>query len=262
MFLTACFDESIRFDFNHAICVGGYLFKPAAYAKFKRQWHRTVLRYGKRRFTAFHMVDLFAGGKEYKGMKTEHRVAILDAAVIAIGAHAYAAIGTYFDQTEFERAVSADWAKSYGSIYSLACQLCLQATGHWLNEWHCPMRVKYLFEQGHKHCDEANARLTEVTKRDDIRKLFRYRSHAFVDGIEPGLQTADLFAYTITRVHAHVAGKPVYPAFVPTLLKLAEAPKLQKLHKVTGDKLKRLLNEHATGPHDLFVDFKHHGTLR
>jgi hypothetical protein len=128
VFLTACFDESIRFDFNHAICVGGYLFKPAAYAKFKRQWHRTVLRYGKRRFTAFHMVDLFAGGKEYKGMKTEHRVAILDAAVIAIGAHAYAAIGTYFDQTEFERAVSADW----GEILWQHLQLSLPAlpSGH------------------------------------------------------------------------------------------------------------------------------------
>jgi hypothetical protein len=51
---------------NHAICVGGQLFKPAAYAKSKRQWRRSVLRFGDRRFTAFHMVDLFAGGKEFR----------------------------------------------------------------------------------------------------------------------------------------------------------------------------------------------------
>ena len=67
---------------------------------------------------------------------------------------------------------------------------------------------------------------------------------------------------TITRVHAHQAGKPVCPAFVPTLMKLAKAPMRQKLHKVTGDKLTRLLHEHATKPHDLFVDFKHKGTLK
>ena len=66
----------------------------------------------------------------------------------------------------------------------------------------------------------------------------------------------------MTRVHAHQAGKPVYPAFVPTLMKLAKAPMPQKLHRVTGDKLKRLLHKHATEPHDLFVDFKHKGTLK
>ena len=48
MFIRACFDESIRQDFDEPICVGGYLFKQAAYEKFKRRWHRTVLRYGKR----------------------------------------------------------------------------------------------------------------------------------------------------------------------------------------------------------------------
>jgi hypothetical protein len=31
---------------------------------------------------------------------------------------------------------------------------------------------------------------------------------------------------------------------------------------VTGDKLKRLLHEHDTKPHDLFVDFKQSGTLK
>jgi hypothetical protein len=48
---------------------------------------------------------------------------------------------TYFDQAEFERSVPADWAQRYGSIYALACNLCLQATGHWLTKWDCSMRV-------------------------------------------------------------------------------------------------------------------------
>ena len=105
VFIRACFDESIRQDFDEPICVGGYLFKPAAYEKFKRRWHRTVLRYRKRRFTAFHMFDLFAGNDEYEGLLAEDRTAILDAAVTAIGVHAYAGIGTYFDQAEFARSV-------------------------------------------------------------------------------------------------------------------------------------------------------------
>jgi hypothetical protein len=74
LFIRACFDESIRQDFD----------EPMAYEKFKRQWHRTVLRYGKRRFTAFHMF-VFAGNDEYEGMLAEDRAAILDAAVSAIG---------------------------------------------------------------------------------------------------------------------------------------------------------------------------------
>jgi hypothetical protein len=155
VFIRACFDESIRQDFDEPICVGGYLFKQAAYEKFKRQWHRTVLHYGKRRFTAFHMFDLFAGNDEYEGLLAEDRAAILDAAVSAIGAHAHAGVGTYFDQAEFERSVPADWAQRYGSIYALACNLCLQATGYWLDQWQCPMRVDYLFEHGHKHLQEA-----------------------------------------------------------------------------------------------------------
>ena len=192
----------------------------------------------------------------------DDRVAILEAAIDAVCRHAYAGIGTYFDQAEFERSVPADWAQRYGSIYSQACQLCLQATGHWLGQWQCPMKVEYLFESGHKHWKEADARLTAVVALQGIAKTLRYRRHAFVKKAEPGLQTANLFVWTMTRVHAHQAGKEVYPAFVPTLMKLARAPMQQKLHKVTGNKLKRLLEEHATRPHDLFVDFKHAGTLK
>jgi hypothetical protein len=262
VFIRACFDESIRQDFDEPICVGGYLFKQAAYEKFKRQWHRTVLRYGKRRFTAFHMFDLFAGNDEYEGLLAEDRAAILDAAVSAIGAHAYAGVGTYFDQAEFERSVPADWAQRYGSIYALACNLCLQATGYWLDQWRCPMRVDYLFEQGHKHLQEADARVKAAVALPGIAKQFHYRSHAFVEKGQPGLQTADLFAYTMTKVQAHIAGKKIYPTLIPPLLKLARAPIPQKLHKVTGEKLQRLLREHDASPHDLFVDMKHTGTLK
>lgn len=262
MFIRACFDESIRSDFDEPLCVGGYLFKQAAYEKFKRQWHRTVLRFGKRRFTAFHMADLFAGAKEYKGLQTEDRVAVLDAAIKAVCTHAYAGIGTYFNQAEFERAVPPDWAQRYGSIYALACNLCLQATGHWLNQWRCPLRVDYMFEQGHKHWKEADARLKAAVALPDIAKQFHYRSHVFAKKTEPGLQTADLFVWTLTRVHAHQSGKEVYPAFVPTLTKLAKAPMQQKLHKVVGDQLKRLLHEHDTSPHDLFVHIRQSGTLK
>jgi hypothetical protein len=49
-----------RPDFDAPIYVGGYMFKVAAYEKFKRQWHKTV---GKRRFDAPHMTDLFASVK-------------------------------------------------------------------------------------------------------------------------------------------------------------------------------------------------------
>ena len=108
----------------------------------------------------------------------------------------------------------------------------------------------------------AAARPTAVVALPGIAKEFRYRRHAFIKKTEPGLQSADLFVWTLTRVHAHLGGKHVYPAFVSTLMKLAKAPMQQKVHKVTSDKLIRLLEGHATRPHDLFVDFKHAGTLK
>jgi hypothetical protein len=123
------------------------------------------------------------------------------------------------------------------------------------------MRVDYLFEQGHKHSHEADARLKAAVALPGIAKQFHYRSHAFLAKGEPGLQTADLFAYAMTKVQAHSAGKKIYPTLIPPLLKLTKAPKLQKLHVVTGEKLQRLLHEHDTSPHDLFVDMKHTGTL-
>ena len=49
----------------------------------------------------------------------------------------------------------------------------------------------------------------------------------------------------MTKVQAHTAGKKIYPTLIPPLLKLAEAPIPQRLHKVTGEKLQRLLREPA-----------------
>lgn len=251
------FDESERREAGEPICVGGYLFKPAAYVKFKRQWNRTVLRHKQRGFTHFHMTDLCCGQAEYKGLSIAVRVEILNLAVDAIAKHAYGGIGIYFEQAEFERVAPPEWAHAFGSIYSAACHLCLQTTAFWLNEWHSPMRVLYVFERGHKFQAEADEVLSAIGKNEDARKAFRYRNHLFEDKkTECGLQAADLLVWFITKAGVGAQISRSFRPFVEPLMRLSSSNRSrQQIHPFTGDLLKQFIAEQITGDTAFQVNF-------
>jgi Protein of unknown function (DUF3800) len=256
MVLGAYFDESMRTEGNEPICVGGYFFKPAAYVKFKRQWHRSVLRHEDRRFAHFHMKDLCAGREQYQGLEIPARVQILDNAIEAITAHSYGVVGIHFDQAEFERVAPADWPQRFGSIYSAACQMCLHATGRWLREWRCPMKVLYVFERGHTFQNEADRLLTAIGKDKAAQKQFRYKNHVFeYKEKESGLQAADLFVWTITKTIIRQGVPRSFRPFLPSILRLGRPNAgRQKIHQLTGDKLSRFINDQANATPIALVD--------
>jgi len=254
--LTGCFDESERFDGHEPICVGGFLFRPSGYKKFRRYWQSNVLRFRGQRFKHFHMTDLCAGHGEYEHLSIADRLIVLNHAVHAINANALGAIGIHFNQAEFERKAPRNWPDVFGSIYTVACNMCLQATAYWLKEWRCQLHVLYVFEQGHKFEEEADEFLDAVGRHDEARKRFRYRKHMFEPKSEVGLQAADLYAWTITKcIIANGTPPRAMRPFVESLVRFAAGQERYKLYPFIGDKLDRFLVEHLTRPVLLFAHY-------
>lgn len=212
--VAAYFDESERADGNEPICVGGFLFKPSGYKKFRRYWQSHVLRFKGRQLEHFHMTDLVAGHAEYDGLAISDRLEILNHAINAIRTYTYAGISVTFDQAEFERKAPPDWPDVFGSIYTVSCTMCLESSGFWLREWGCQMNVLYVFEQGHKFQDEAHRLLSAVGQHAEARTLFRYRQHMFEPKTEVGLQAADLYSWVITKSRS-IDGGPVPRSLKP-----------------------------------------------
>jgi Protein of unknown function (DUF3800) len=246
--LAGYFDESEQQQGNWPICVGGFLFKPSGYKRFRRKWNRDVLRFRGRRVAPFHMTDLCSGHGVYEGLTISDRVVILENAVEAIVAHTYSGVAIQFYQSEFERKAPADWPLRFGSIYTAACQMCLRATAYWLNRDGCQMNVYYVFEEGHEFENEAHLLLSAVGKHEDVRRLLRYRKHAFEPKTEVGLQAADFFAWVCTKASTvGASGEPIPRAFVPFLGPVTvwadKHNDQSRIHEFTGPRLERFIND-------------------
>ena len=162
MVLGGYFDESEREEALDPICVGGYLFTAGGYQRFRKRW-RHALKLGSHKFPYFHMTDLYAGRGIYDGVSIPDRQLLLSHAVEAITNHAYGGVAVHFDKDEFEGIAPIGWEQVYGSIYSLACQMAMQATSVWLKrDKRCHLRVLYVFERGHKFQHESDAMLRAI----------------------------------------------------------------------------------------------------
>ena len=239
--LAGYFDESEREEGGEPICVGGYIFKPSGYEKFRKRWTRHVLRRDK--FTHFHTTDLCAGRQEYEGLSIAERVAILDEAVDAIQSHAYCGVAIMFDRKEFERTAPEHCERAYGSIYSVACQLCAQAAAN-MTEIHrrCHLPILYVFERGHKYESHVDAVLKAVGQHEEHRQKLRYRNHLFEDKkAECGLQAADLLVWTATKLRVGGGYRPSIAPWAPSLVKLGTSEGVGSTHilNVTGPTLQR-----------------------
>jgi len=250
MILGGYFDESIRVEADDPLCVAGYVFKPTSYRKFCDRWRKTVLKFGQRTFTHFHMTDLFAGHNEYKGLGIPDRVQILSRAVDAIAPHFYLGVGAYFDCKEFEYVAGNDWPQLFGSIYSAACQMAVQGTGFKLTTLQSHLDVLYVLEDGHTYQHEADAALASIKRDERLRKLCHYRNHLFEDKKkECGLQAADLLAWWVTKVKVPSRKKPALAAFLPPLARLASTRSdMQQIHDMTGKRLEGFLKHQIEAP--------------
>lgn len=252
--LAGYFDESERPEGHEPICVAGFVFSPGEYKKFRRYWQSNVLRYRGRRFNAFHMTDLVSGKDEYKGLSIADRLVILNHAIHAIQHNARMGVAVHFSQAEFERKAPANWPDIFGSIYTAACGMCLQTTGYWLTQWGCQMDVLYVFEKGHKFRAQADEFLTNFGLDEEMRQRCRYRNHMFELKAEPGLQAADLSAWTVTKAMLLNGSAPrsLRPFAEPMLRFAGCLGDRYKLYPFQGERLDRFLNEMTTRPMKVF----------
>jgi len=136
--------------------------------------------------------------------------------------------------------------------------MCMQATAFWLNKRNCPLEVLYVFERGHKWQAEADTLLKSIALDDKMRARFRYRNHLFEDKRkECALQAADLFAWTVTKAKSCMGNKvpPAMRPFISPIMKLARLNSRQNINMLTGEKLKRFIDEQSYGTEGIFVDF-------
>lgn len=246
--LTAFFDESDRREGVAPICVGGFLFQPSGYKRFRRYWQSHVLRQRGRRFAHFHTTDLCAGRGEYEGLPISDRIELLDHAVHAITANAYGGIGVHFNQAEFIKKAPAYWPQVFGSIYSVACHMCIQTTAHRLRAWESPANVVYVFERGHKWQHEADELMDSIAMSAEARSAFRYRQHIFEPKAEPGLQAADLYSWIITKATVADGKTPkAMKPFIPAIARFVRGQERYLVHSFTGKLLDRFIAEHISG---------------
>jgi hypothetical protein len=247
--IAAYFDESEREDGEQPICVGGFLFKPSGYKALRRYWQSNVLRFRGRQVAPFHMTDLCAGKGVYDGLTIDERLVILNHAVEAVKRNACAAQGVFFDQQELIRKVPAEWPHAFGSIYTIACHMCLQVTGFWLREWSITMPVLYTFERGHRFQSEANAFMDAIGNNEELARHFMYRNHVFESKTEVGLQAADMYAWTITKARS-IHGGPIpraMQAFTAPLLRMVEGSDGRyRIMVLQGEMLDRFIDESLT----------------
>jgi hypothetical protein len=125
-----------------------------------------------------------------------------------------------------------------------------------LKQWNCAATVLYVFERAHKYQAEADAAMKAIANHHEARQDFRYANHVFEPKTEYGLQTADLFSWTMTKAHVANGKTPAaLRPFARALLKLGRERERMKVYPFTGKKLKRLIHEQMVGHKGIPVDF-------
>ena len=242
--LIGFFDESEHPEGQKPIAVAGFLFTQTGYAQFYREWRKTVLRHGTRRFAHFHMTDLYAGKGVYADVTIPERVEIFENAITAISKNIYASIGVHFNQKEFEEVAPVEWSHYFGSIYTAACHMCIQATAYGLTKWGSSEKVNYTFENGHKFRAQANSLMEKIRNDAAAKRAFRYRGHSFQEKEQSfGLQAADLFAWNIVKESFHTVPRSLRPFLLSTGRFASEIKKRQVFFPLTGEHLVTFLND-------------------
>jgi len=220
--LDGYFDESERKEATEPVSVAGYIFKPAAYRAFCREWKRMLMS-GPKPTTHFHMTNVYARDKQYKGWSVTERADYLRLAVNAARKYKFCGISVMFSQSEFERLAPPLWRFEYSSMYSAACQMALRTTSFWMDEHKTFLPITYAFESGHRFWDEADEILRGIGQYPELKKDYRYRTHFALEKKESyGLQAADMLAWIYPRLDVGIPRNRTMDAFGPIILSLVE----------------------------------------
>jgi hypothetical protein len=201
------------------------------------------------------MTNLYARDYEYEGWSVDDGAKMLKQAVGLVKRHMFCGVSVMFGQVEFSQMAPPNWADTFGSIYTSACQLVLRVTAFWMDERHCFDPIAYHFENGHRFWDQANATLRALDQQPELKRMYRYRSHTAIDKVKSfGLQAADMLAWIMGRAEVGFARNHTMRAFAPIIMELprGDSAKYQLFHP-SGDLLQRFFDLNMEEQHKVVL---------
>ncbi|MGB9369513.1 MAG: DUF3800 domain-containing protein [Xanthobacteraceae bacterium] len=189
--IESYFDESGSHDGSPALGVAGFAFTKAGAAKLDQEWGSVLERY---ELPFFHMVDCAHGNPPFDRLTRDERIAVEKEMIALIRDNLLCGYGVSISEREYNEFFPDH--VPYGSAYSLCCWTCLEVVQHWIEANGIEGDAAYFFEAGHASQSEANRIMTRILSHEQLRRDYRYSSHAFADKkkLRP-LQAADLLAW-------------------------------------------------------------------
>ena len=228
--LQAYIDESGREQQSQVFGVSGYAFYPGMAIKFVDAW-KTL--WGER---LFHMKDFVALQGDFRDMDRAEQSRLIKEAVKVINDHIRfgVCISCYIDEV---RDFAPRWIRGFGNAYSVCAHLVLCEMGLIART---DESISYIFEDGHPGCKEADDFITATRRCYAFKKMYHYRSHAFVPKADAlPLQAADMLAWEWTKFKDETLDKG-NRELRKSLRALFQAhPKRYKVAHITGTSLRK-----------------------
>lgn len=206
--IEAYFDESGSHDGSPVLCVAGYVMDSGRARLLDLDWQSVLRRFGLR---YFRMSDCAHGRGHFKRLPREQRILIATKMISVVTEHASVGIGATINMEDYARFMVP--LPQLGGAYSFCARHCLAATQIAIEEdFGIPGDVAYFFESGHKSQAEANGIMNQVFEDQELRREYRYASHAFMPKeSSSALQAADLFAWqAFTYRKRYLSGNRVF----------------------------------------------------
>ena len=194
--LEAYLDESGTHKNSPIMCIAGYVLEPAQCLKLDEAFAE-VLREHNLEF--FHMGDCAHGAKAFKKVPKPTRIAIARRMIETIKLRVRVGVAFSIAEADYDFVVPERHRDFLGSAYTFCAQALFQTIAFWADAQKIVEPIAYFFESGHANQPEANRFLNYIMNNpawDDLRKLYRYRSHTFANkrDLRP-LQAADILAW-------------------------------------------------------------------
>jgi hypothetical protein len=203
--VEAYFDESGSHDSAPVLCVAGYIIEKSHAISLTHEW-RGVL--GARRLPYFRMSECAHGNGPFETLSKSARSQLVLRMIQIIEKYTIQGIAVTVSNDEFKGIIVKPGL--IGDAYGFAAHVILAGVRSWISSNPLVSKVAYFFESGHSSQSEANEIMNMLFKNEELRVLYRYAAHAFVDKEDtPAVQAADLLAWQwYTDKRHELEGRP------------------------------------------------------
>jgi hypothetical protein len=183
------FDES--YD-KELLCVAGYMFTSRQARELDEDWRKMLIRY--QRLPYFRMSACNAHEHPFDRLTDGECIKIATEAIGLINKYASIGFAVTVDQAAFSEVITSKGV--FSTSYELCSWLSLVCVKTQADRLFPLSPMSFFFEAGFQHQGVANKMMNRIFKIPSLRKMYRYKAHAFVDKTEcRPIQAGDLLAW-------------------------------------------------------------------